>query len=250
MPSAGAITKKNASTATPRIMRYTPNAVKVWRRTKPMSHLMATIETTNATRQPTAMMAISLAPNVPPSNTTYFTSLSALAPNITGIAKKNVNSAATERVVPSSRPPMMVDPEREVPGMSESTWNTPIPSAIFQESSSMVVMAPKSPSGVDSTAAALRAKCAPAGRLPGTTPAAATRASKRFALQRSMTMNAMPYTISASATTGALYRCSSMKSSSGMPITAAGMHASTILPHKRHVPRRPSRPFDGLNGLS
>ena len=60
-----------------------------------------------------------------------FTSLRKLAPNMTGIARKKVNLAATERVVPSNKPPMMVDPEREVPGMSESTWKQPMPKAVL-----------------------------------------------------------------------------------------------------------------------
>ena len=41
-----------------------------------------------------------------------------------------------------------------------------------------------------------------------------------------------------------------MKSLSGMPIAAAGMQPSTILPHRFHVARRPSRPLLGLKGLS
>ena len=39
-----------------------------------------------------------------------------LAPNITGMARKKVNSAATLLDTPSSRAPTMVAPEREVPG--------------------------------------------------------------------------------------------------------------------------------------
>ena len=53
-------------------------------------------------------------------------------PNMIGMARKNVNSAATARVQPRMRPPMMVEPEREVPGTSESTWNRPMPSAVPQ----------------------------------------------------------------------------------------------------------------------
>ena len=167
-------------------------------------------DTTKATTQPTPRMAISLVPNVPPL-IKYLTSLSALAPNMTGMARKNVNLDATERVQPSSRPPMMVEPERDVPGISESTWKQPIPSAVFQLRSSSVVMEPKSrlSSSSEAAAAAGAAKCAPAGRPPTTTarePNEPARAawSRLFARQFSITINSTPYTMSASATTGAL----------------------------------------------
>ena len=177
-----------------------------------MSHLMAMSETTKATTQPTPKIATSFAPNVPPLMK-YLTSLSALAPNMTGMARKNVNLDATERVQPKSKPPMMVEPERDVPGISESTWKQPIPSAVFQLRSSSVVMEPKSRSSSSSSssavAAAGAAKCAPAGRPPDTTarepnePATAI-SSRLLARQFSITINSTPYTMSASATTGAL----------------------------------------------
>ena len=53
--------------------------------------------------------------------------LSRLAPNMTGMARKNVNSAATVRDTPSSSAPTMVAPEREVPGNTAAiSWNIPI----------------------------------------------------------------------------------------------------------------------------
>ena len=176
-----------------------------------MSHLMAMSETTKATTQPTPKIATSLAPNVPPL-IKYLTSLSALAPNMTGMARKNVNLDATERVQPKSRPPMMVEPERDVPGTSESTWKQPMPSAVFQLRSSSVAMEPKSRLSSSSSAAAVAAgaaKCAPAGRPPDVTarePNEPARAacSRLFARQFSITINSTPYTMSASATTGAL----------------------------------------------
>ena len=146
-------------------------------------------------------MATSLAPNVPPL-TKYLTSLSALAPNMTGIARKNVNLDATERVQPSNRPPMMVEPERDVPGTSDRTWKQPMPSAVFQLRSSSVAMEPKSRSSSSlsessAAAAAGAAKCAPAGRPPATTarePNEPARAawSRLFARQFSITMNSTP----------------------------------------------------------
>ena len=45
-----------------------------------------------------------------------FTTLRRLAPNITGIARKNVYSAATVLDTPMSNAPTMVAPERDVPG--------------------------------------------------------------------------------------------------------------------------------------
>lgn len=53
-------------------------------------------------------------------------------PNMTGIAKKNVNSAAAVREQPHNIPPIMVAPERLVPGTIASTWKKPILIAIFQ----------------------------------------------------------------------------------------------------------------------
>ncbi len=112
------------------------------------------------------------------------TILSRLAPNMTGMARKNVKRAATERVVPKSRPPMMVEPEREVPGTSDSTWKQPMPSAVFHERSSTLVMRPKSESSWPE-ALVEGAKCAP--------PLTATTSWERLrARQFSMTMNAMP----------------------------------------------------------
>ena len=48
-------------------------------------------------------------------------SFNALIPSITGTAKKKVNSAAATRDTPISRAPIMVAPERDVPGTMEST---------------------------------------------------------------------------------------------------------------------------------
>ena len=45
-----------------------------------------------------------------------FTIFNKDAPNITGIAKKNVNSAATVLDTPNNKAPTIVAPERDVPG--------------------------------------------------------------------------------------------------------------------------------------
>ena len=51
-----------------------------------------------------------------------FTSFNRLAPNITGIARKNVNSAATLLDTPMSSAPTIVAPEREVPGKNAAIY--------------------------------------------------------------------------------------------------------------------------------
>ena len=58
-----------------------------------------------------------------------------LAPAMTGIARKKEYSAATGRESPISMEPRMVDPEREVPGMMESAWNSPTENACESDSS-------------------------------------------------------------------------------------------------------------------
>ena len=80
---------------------------------------MVTSETKNATAQPTARIAQSSHVIAIPS-ATNLTTFKRLAPAMTGIARKNENSAAATRETPSRREPIMVEPERDVPGMSES----------------------------------------------------------------------------------------------------------------------------------
>ena len=86
------------------------------------------MDTTKATTLPTSKQVIS----IPVKSKPNFTSLSRLAPNITGIARKKVYSEATFLDTPISSAPTMVAPEREVPGkMTASTWNTPIKAAVW-----------------------------------------------------------------------------------------------------------------------
>lgn len=72
------------------------------------------METTKATIEPVNKIMISSDPNVFPlaKNLKIFKKL---APNITGIPKKNENSVATKREAPIKIAPKMVAPEREVP---------------------------------------------------------------------------------------------------------------------------------------
>lgn len=50
-----------------------------------------------------------------------FRILSRLAPNITGIAKKNVYSAAVDLDTPNIRAPIIVAPDLDVPGKTAAT---------------------------------------------------------------------------------------------------------------------------------
>ena len=77
---------------------------------------MARTDTTKDTTTPTIRMISSVELKAKPN----LTSFRRLAPNITGIARKKVNSAATVRDVPARIPPIMVDPERDVPGITEA----------------------------------------------------------------------------------------------------------------------------------
>ncbi|MNT81879.1 hypothetical protein D3C72_2215250 [compost metagenome] len=53
-----------------------------------------------------------------------------------GMARKNENSVAALRDKPNSRPPMIVEPEREVPGIIARHWTKPIFRASDQRMSS------------------------------------------------------------------------------------------------------------------
>jgi len=78
---------------------------------------MAITETIKATTIPVTNTASSIPVNSKPN----FTSFKALAPNITGIYRKNEYSAAILRDVPSIIAPNMVAPDLEVPGTSDNT---------------------------------------------------------------------------------------------------------------------------------
>ena len=60
-----------------------------------------------------------------------FANFKTLAPNITGIDKKNEYSAAIFLDVPSIMAPNMVAPEREVPGTKDNTWKNPMANAVL-----------------------------------------------------------------------------------------------------------------------
>ena len=78
---------------------------------------MASTDTTNAVAIPSNNTANS----VPVKSNPNFKSFNALIPIITGTARKNVNSAAATLDTPISNAPIIVAPERDVPGIMERT---------------------------------------------------------------------------------------------------------------------------------
>ena len=56
------------------------------------------------------------------------------APTMVGMARKNENSAAAFLSTPSSRPPTMVAPLRDTPGMMDRHCHRPTPNAVFHDS--------------------------------------------------------------------------------------------------------------------
>ena len=87
-----------------------------------MRNLIAKIDTAKETTQPSIRYPNSPAVNAKPN----LISFNKLAPNITGIAKKNVNSAATSLDTPIINAPTIVAPDLEVPGINASIWKNPI----------------------------------------------------------------------------------------------------------------------------
>ena len=90
--------------------------------------MITNTDTINETTVPTPNTSNSKLFNAKPS----LAILSKLAPNITGMAKKNVNSAAISQDIPINKAPTIVAPERDVPGKTAAiTWNIPIIRAIL-----------------------------------------------------------------------------------------------------------------------
>ena len=82
-----------------------------------MRNLITKTDTTKAVIMPITKKRNSVIVNDIPN----FSILIALKPNITGTARKNVNSAAATLDTPNKSAPIIVAPEREVPGIIEST---------------------------------------------------------------------------------------------------------------------------------
>ena len=67
------------------------------------------------------------ASSIPVNANPNFNTFRRLAPNITGIARKKVNSAATVLDIPIIIAPRIVAPERDVPGSAAATsWQKPM----------------------------------------------------------------------------------------------------------------------------
>ena len=79
-------------------------------------------------------------------------SLSSAAAPMIGVASRKAKRAASSLESPTSRPPAIVAPEREKPGMSAIAWAAPTPSASRQDTRRAMRSSP-SPS---SAAGALR----------------------------------------------------------------------------------------------
>ncbi|GAM05604.1 hypothetical protein MBENS4_2602 [Novosphingobium sp. MBES04] len=168
---------------------------------------MTTSATTKETTKP---IAISLQPTGPVpaiSSSRCLTTERKVAPTIVGTARKKLNSAAVRRSMPMASAPMMVAPERLVPGTMARHWAKPTPTHLDSGSSA----------------------------TPVSGPGLATFSMARMA---------MPPTISAQATTLGEPSRLSIQSLSRRPSTAEGMNATTTLRTKRiEVGLSSSRPM-------
>ena len=82
---------------------------------------MAQTDTKNADNIPKIKIKNSVIEKFNPTFNTYFKNLKPLAPNITGIARKNEYSVATFLEAPNALAPIIVAPERDVPGINAKT---------------------------------------------------------------------------------------------------------------------------------
>ena len=96
----------------PKIIRYQPNILKSCFLIYDIKNLITITLVIKATNIPTSKIKISIKEKVKPN----FNSFNKEAPNITGIAKKNVNSAATDLLTPKISAPTIVAPLLLVPG--------------------------------------------------------------------------------------------------------------------------------------
>ena len=113
-------TTSTMRTTAPSPILYHPNDEKLCFFTKFIKNLMESKDTAKATTIPMIKYPISAPRSLLPSmiNIRIF---KALAPSITGIAKKKVNSAPAGLSMPIKSAPMMVAPERDVPGIKDNT---------------------------------------------------------------------------------------------------------------------------------
>ena len=113
----------------PNIILYQPKLSKLCFFTNAIKNLITKSDTKNAVNVPVASTIISVIFKVKPSSKNFATFKSD-APSITGIARKNENSAAAVLDTLIVEAPKIVEPEREVPGINDKTWKQPIFSAV------------------------------------------------------------------------------------------------------------------------
>src|SRR5699024_5718408 len=106
-----------STTSIPSKIRYQPNNIISCFLIKFISNLNTKTDTTNTTAIPRTRSSSSALVKSNPN----FNSLKALAPSIVGTARKKVNSAAATRETPMSKAPIIVAPDRDVPGISDNT---------------------------------------------------------------------------------------------------------------------------------
>ena len=157
-----------------------------------MKALITASATMNDTTKPMAIRSqpTAILPDISASRLSMTSSV--VAPSMVGTARKKLNSAAVRRSTPIARAPMIVAPDRLTPGIIETHWTTPMPSAVRTES------------------------CATPLGPPGLAV-------------RSITRMAMPPRISAQATMDGLPSIAWIWSLSSRPSTAEGMKPSRIL---------------------
>ena len=101
---------------------------------------MTNTDTINATTVPTRRISAS-PPVIAIPASIYLAAFKRLAPNITGTARKNVNSAAVALDTPIINAPTIVAPERDVPGKTAAaSWNNPIITASLYVMASILVV--------------------------------------------------------------------------------------------------------------
>ena len=104
----------------PNIILYHPKLSKLCLLTKSIKNLIVAKETKNAVSVPDISTIASVEFRERPSSINFATFKSE-APSITGIAKKNENSAAATLETLTVDAPKIVEPEREVPGIKDKT---------------------------------------------------------------------------------------------------------------------------------
>ena len=113
----------------PNAILYQPKLSKLCLLTNAIKNLITNNDTKNAVNVPDISTMISVEFKLKPSSRNFATFKSD-APSITGIAKKNENSAAAVLDTLIVEAPKIVEPERDVPGIKESTWKHPILRAV------------------------------------------------------------------------------------------------------------------------